>query len=216
MPGLHLATILGLAVSSNLDNIGVGVSYGIRKINIPFTSNLLIAGVTSTGTLVSILLGQTIYLFLRPPMAAVSGGGIIIAAGIWVLVHETVMQRGRERPEERPQPTETDLSRFGFRQIVTILNHPILADRDFSGHIDLREATALAFGLTLNNIPNGVGAGLLGLSAVVTTSAVFLCSIVTVWVGISGGHLGYRRLGKSAGSISGVLLIAIGVYEIFF
>ena len=74
----------------------------------------------------------------------------------------------------------------------------------------------MAFGLTLNNIPNGVGAGLLGLNVAFTTAAVFLLSIVTIWVGISGGHLGYRRLGESAGSISGVLLIALGVYEIFF
>ena len=126
------------------------------------------------------------------------------------------MHRGRELPDERPQLGEPGWSRLGFRQIIAILNHPILADRDFSGHIDLREATALAFGLTLNNIPNGIGAGLLGLNAVLTTSAVFLLSILTILAGISGGHLGYRRLGKSAGLVSGLLLIAIGVYEFFF
>ncbi len=49
MPNLHLLTILLLSFSSNLDNVGVGVSYGIRKINIPFTSNLLIAVVTRGG-----------------------------------------------------------------------------------------------------------------------------------------------------------------------
>ncbi len=49
MQMLHLATILLLSLSSNLDNIGVGVSYGIRKVNIPFTSNLLIAVVTRGG-----------------------------------------------------------------------------------------------------------------------------------------------------------------------
>ena len=56
----------------------------------------------------------------------------------------------------------------------------------------------------------------MGLNAFLTTSAVFLLSIITIWVGISGGHWGYHRLGKSAGLIAGVLLIVIGVYEILF
>ena len=216
MPALHLVAILLLAVSSNLDNVGVGISYGIRKINIPITSNLLIAIITSCGTFLSILLGGQIYHFVSEAMAGLLGGGIIILAGIWVIFQEKVMHWGREPQEKNQLITETGLSRFGFRQIVMILNNPIIADWDFSGHIDLREATALAFGLTLNNIPNGVGAGMLGFSLAITTSAVFLLSIMTIWIGIYFGQLGIRWLGKSAGLLSGLILILLGVYEIFF
>jgi putative sporulation protein YtaF len=213
---LHLATILLLSLSSNLDNIGVGVSYGVRKINIPFTSNLLIASITSTGTLLSILLGQSIYLFISPEMAALLGGSIIIAAGIWVIFQEQVMHRGKEPQEEKQPLAETGFSKFGFRQITSILNNPIIADWDFSGHIDLKEATALALGLTINNIPNGVGAGMLGLNPILTTTAVFFFSVITIWIGISSGHFGFNRLGKSTGVLSGLVLIFVGVYEIFF
>jgi putative sporulation protein YtaF len=216
MPALHLIAILLLAVSSNLDNVGVGVSYGIRKINIPITSNLLIAVVTSTGTFLSILLGVAIYHFLSEEMAGLLGGAIIILAGIWVIFQEKVMHWGSEPRKEEQLIANAGLHRFGFRQIVLILNHPILADWDFSGHIDLREATALAFGLTLNNIPNGVGAGMLGFSLSITTSAVFLFSIMTIWIGTYIGHLGIRWVGKSAGLISGLILILLGVSEIFF
>jgi putative sporulation protein YtaF len=216
MPALHLATIFLIAASSNMDNVGVGTSYGIRKINIPITSNLLIAVITSTGTFLSMLLGQSIYLFLSETMAGLLGGGIIIAAGIWVICQEKMMHRDGEPPEEKRLTVATGLSRFGFRQIVMILNHPILADRDFSGHIDLREASALSLGLTLNNIPNGVGAGMLGLSLPITTGAVFLVSIIFIWVGIYCGQLGIHWLGKSAGLIGGLILIMVGVYEIFF
>lgn len=215
MPALHLMSILLIAVSSNLDNIGVGTSYGIRKINIPITSNLLIAVVTSTGTFLSILLGQAIYLFLSEKMAGLLGGGIIIVAGIWVIFQETIMHRDREPEEEKQIVAKTGLSRFGLSHIVQILNNPIIADWDFSGHIDLKEATALAFGLTLNNIPNGVGAGMLGLNVFIMTSVVFLVSIITIWIGIYFGHLGIRWLGKSAGLLSGLILIFVGLYEIF-
>ena len=215
MQTLHLATILLLSLSSNLDNIGVGVSYGVRKVNIPFTSNLLIAIITSSGTFLSILLGQSIYRFISPEMAGLLGGSIIIAAGIWVIFQEKVMCRGKEPHEEKPLVAETGLSRFGFRHVVSILNNPIIADWDLSGHIDLKEATALALGLTLNNIPNGVGAGMLGLSPILTTISVFFFSIITIWIGISSGIFGFHRLGKLSGVISGLILIFIGVYEIF-
>lgn len=216
MPALHLTTIFLLALSSNLDNIGVGTSYGIRKINIPFTSNLLIALITSSGTILSILLGRTIYVFLSKNMAGLLGAGVIIAAGIWVIFQEQAMRRGHEAREEQLPIVQGGLSRFGFREIVMILDHPLLADWDFSGHIDLREATALACGLTLNNIPNGVGAGLLGLSALITTAAVFLLSIIAIWTGIFCGHWGIRWLGRSAGLIAGLILIFLGLWEIYY
>jgi putative sporulation protein YtaF len=149
-------------------------------------------------------------------MAGLLGGGIIILAGIWVIFQEKVMRRGSKPQEKEQLIANAGLHKFDFRQIVMILNHPILADWDFSGHIDLREATALAFGLTLNNIPNGVGAGMLGFSLSITTSAVFLISIITIWIGIYFGELGIHWMGKSAGLISGLILISLGVYEIFF
>jgi len=216
MPNLHLLTILLLSFSSNLDNVGVGVSYGIRKINIPFTSNLLIALVTSAGTLMSVLLGQSIYLFISAEMTGLLGGGIIIAAGIWVLFQEKFLHRGQEPPEEKQLVAETGLPRFGFRQIVSILDNPIIADWDFSGHIDLKEAIALSLGLTINNIPNGVGAGMLGCGALLMTGSVFLFSILTIWIGISGGLWGFKWLGRLTGVISGLILIGVGLYEIFF
>ncbi len=126
------------------------------------------------------------------------------------------MPKGKEEQEEERQVAPSGLAKYGFRQIIMILNNPIIADWDFSGHIDLREATALALGLTLNNIPNGVGAGMLGLNASIITLAVFVCSIITIWLGISFGHLGFRRLGNSAGLLSGLLLILVGIYEIIF
>jgi putative sporulation protein YtaF len=215
MPAIHLLSIFLIAVSSNLDNVGVGTSYGIRKINIPITSNLLIAVVTSIGTFLSVILGEAVYHFLSEKMTGLLGGGIIIAAGLWVIFQEKFMHRDRESQKEIQLVEETGRSRYGFRQIIKILNNPIIADWDFSGHIDLKEATALALGLTINNIPNGVGAGMLGLNLFLMTSAVFFVSIITIWLGIYLGQLGIRWIGESAGLIAGLILIFVGLYEIF-
>ena len=68
----------------------------------------------------------------------------------------------------------------------------------------------------LNNLPNGVGAGLLELSTLLTTLMVGLLSVLTFWLGIGlGRSLGIRWLGRHAGTVSGLLLIVIGLAEIF-
>lgn len=212
VPYASILPILLIALSSNLDNIGVGVSYGVRKINIPFASNFLIAVVTATGTFLSIFLGQSVYLFISKGMDGLLGGGIIIVAGLWVVFQDKCMHRVLE-------PREAELtgpSRYGLRHIAQILDNPIVADWDFSGHIDMKEALALAFGLTINNIPNGVGAGILGLNIFAMTAIVFVASIVTIWLGIYLGKLGVRWVGRYASVLAGVLLIIVGLYEIFF
>lgn len=215
VPYISIVPILLIAVSSNLDNIGVGTSYGVRKINIPIVSNTLIAVVTAAGTFLSILLGKSVYLFIRPGMDGLLGGGIIILAGLWVIYQEKFMQ-GVRKPREAKPFAEAGCSTYGFKHIAQILNNPIVADWDFSGHIDLKEALALALGLTINNIPNGVGAGMVGLNIYAMTAVVFLVSIVTIWLGIYLGKLGVGWVGKSAGVLAGILLICVGFYEIFF
>ncbi|MEC5406835.1 sporulation membrane protein YtaF [Paraburkholderia sp. MPAMCS5] len=210
-----ILSILLISVSSNLDNIGVGASYGVRKINIPITSNLLIALVTATGTFLSILLGQSVYLFASKKMDGLLGGVIIILAGLWVIFQEKCLHRAVE-PRESEPIMKAEPSRYGLRHIAQILDNPIVADWDFSGHIDVKEALALALGLSINNIPNGIGAGMLGLNIYAMTAVVFVASIVMIWLGIYFGRVGVRWAGRSAGVLSGALLIAVGLYEIFF
>lgn len=215
VPYASILPILLIAVSSNLDNIGVGASYGVRKINIPITSNLLIAVVTAAGTFLSIFLGQSIYLFISERMNGLLGGGIIVLAGLWVIFQEKCIHRALE-PREAEPIVEATPSRYGLRHIAQILDNPIIADWDFSGHIDVKEAFALALGLTINNIPNGIGAGMLGLNIYAMTAVVFVASIITIWLGICLGKLGVRWVGQSAGVLAGILLICVGFYEIFF
>ncbi|RQH06554.1 sporulation membrane protein YtaF [Paraburkholderia dinghuensis] len=207
--------ILLIAVSSNLDNIGVGTSYGFRKIHIPITSNVLIAAVTATGTFLSILLGQSVYRFINLRMDTLLGGGVIVLAGLWVIYQEKFMHCVRER-READLVTKTARSTYGVHHIAEILNNPVVADWDFSGHIDSKEALALALGLTINNIPNGAGAGMLGLNIYAMTAVVFVVSIITISFGTYLGKLGVHRVGKSAGVLAGVLLVCVGFYEIFF
>ena len=210
----HLLSILLLAVSSNLDNVGVGTAYGTRKVSIPFSSNLVIALITSTGTWLSMLLGKTISIMLDTQLAGYLGAAIIIAVGIWIFSTETGIVRKKSSPDLSNADHRPDISGVHvFKKAFIILENPFVADVDFSGHISPKEGLLLGFALTLNNLANGVGAGMIGLDPGLTTLFVCIFSIITIWVGIAMGYSGSRWLGKLAGPVSGLLLIFIGIME---
>ncbi len=217
MQKFQLFVILLLALSSNLDNVGVAISYGARKINIPFSSNLRIAFITGGGTLLSMLVGERIYRFLKPELSNYLGSSIIIGAGIWIFIKE-IAKLGKKKPLEEHHIEKIDISNKSiFRKTLMILDNPFVADMDFSGHISLKEGFLLALALALNNLANGVGGGMIGLSPVLTTFFVVIFSILTIWIGIEiGDYYAYRWLGKLTGPIAGLLLIIIGVLEILF
>lgn len=216
MPSLHLGTIFLLALACSLDNIGIGIAYGVRKLSIPFSTNLLIAGLTAAGTLVIMLGGHLVTRLIQPQTAILTGGVIIIAAGAWVVIHETFWREPVKPPEELQLIAFAGVPEVTLmKKILMILDNPFLADRDFSGHIDLKEGVILGLALLLNNLPIGLVAGLLGLNPFLIMLALLILSILTIWSGITFGYcLGRHWLGPLSGPISGVILIGIGIYEI--
>ena len=102
-----------------------------------------------------------------------------------------------------------------FKQLNFVLANPLTIDQDQSGQIDIMECWLLALALVLNNLTNGLAAGMIGLSVTVTTIGVSVCSLITLWTGITAGHrYGRRWFGDFAGVASGLLLVVIGTYEL--
>ncbi len=217
MQALHLGTIFFLALACSLDNIGIGIAYGVRKLNVPFGTNLLIALLTTGGTLVVMLGGHLVTRLIHPQSAILIGGLIIIVAGAWVVLQETVWRQPAKPPAELQLIALEGIPEVSLlKKILMILDNPFIADQDFSGHIDLKEGVILGLALLLNNLPIGLVAGLFGLSPLLIMLFVVVLSILTIWIGISTGYfLGHHWLGRLSGPISGLILIIIGAYEIW-
>ncbi len=215
MQPAHFLAILLLAISCNLDNVGVGLAYGARGIGIPMASNLLIALITAAGTGLCIVFGQQIFQVLPAEVGIMLGAVLLIGMGVWIIRQEFVAGGHRAPEALRSVPAKGMTQKSWLRRLILILQNPVLADRDSSGHIDLKESLLLSMALMLNNIPNGVGAGLLGLSTLFTTIMVGFLSVLTFWLGIALGRtMGVLWLGRHAGTISGLMLIVIGLAEI--
>ena len=148
MPTVHLLSILAFAISSNFDNVGVGIAYGIRGTCIPFASNLIIALNSGTGTLLSMLVGTSLYRVLKPEVATVVGGLTMIGIGIWVIIQGTGQLRKIRSPEEQLQNGSKDLSQTTtLRKIFAVLDDPFIVDPDCTGNVRPRESVLLGLGL---------------------------------------------------------------------
>lgn len=90
--------LLLIGIAANLDNLGVGLAYGVRRIRIPLLSNLVIAGIASLFTLVSVWAGGLVSHFLSRTTANWLGAILLFGVGLYTLVQE---------------PTDADRDRSG-------------------------------------------------------------------------------------------------------
>lgn len=208
-----------LALSSNLDNMGIGVSYGIRRISIPFLSNLIVAMVTTTGTYIAMSLGDILTSYIPAQLASGMGSGIIVTAGIWVMLQTWIKPNGTAvLASSMTEPKKICEMRIrSLRLLIRILHEPDGVDMDCSGQIEGREALLLAMALTVNNLAGGFGGGMVGISIPLTCALVFILSLLTLAYGVKFGHLYFSRwLSRWASLVAGLILILVGIYEFFF
>ncbi|MDW0116066.1 manganese efflux pump [Sporosarcina thermotolerans] len=82
--------------------------------------------------------------------------------------------------------------------------------------INWKESVVLGFILALNCLSIGFSAGITGIPPLSTSISVGFFSFISIAIGVRLGHtIGNTFFGKHAERIGGLLLILIGVFEIF-
>ncbi|WP_411680750.1 manganese efflux pump [Clostridium thailandense] len=201
---LILSALL-FSLSSNLDNIVVGIAYGIKKIKIGIIANLMIAFITSLGTFLSMSVGSYISKFLSHSIANVLGASVIIALGIYFLISSITKLLNNTKSKE-----------LALKNIDDMIEYAEKSDLDKSGDISIKEALFVALGLTFNNLGTGVAASITGVSIQFTVLFTFILSILLIIFGETlGNHILGKVLGKYAPLFSGILLVILGIIEFF-
>ena len=78
----HFLSVALFGISSNIDCLAVGLSYGVRKQQMGIPAALIISLLSFTGTVLSMLVGQGIALLLPPKLPNIIGGVLIFAIGL--------------------------------------------------------------------------------------------------------------------------------------
>ncbi|MFD2132453.1 manganese efflux pump [Pseudogracilibacillus auburnensis] len=187
--------IVVLTISSSIDNLGVGLSYGIRKIRISIYSNFLIAVICFLFSVTGIYFGLWIATVLPGILPMILGAIILGIIGIRIIL---LTKPTKEKEEIAKLPTNTKTSYIGWG-----------------------ESIMLGIALSANALTNGVGAGLLGFSPFLISLLAAIGSFVTVWAGVEFGvkliniRIGKYTIGEFGTVISGVLLLIVAVLVFF-
>lgn len=208
---MHILSALFVGLAANLDNFGVGVSYGAQKIRIPFLSNFFIALLSGIVTMLAVFTGHFLGHFIA--VANMLGALLIIVVGAWVAVHKRTSDN--LLPAAIPAMKTYSIAIKPLSTIVKITKNPSLADLDANGFISSKEAVTLGLTLSFNCIATGVGAGLTGLAPHPLAISVFLFSMITISSGYwTGWKTASNHLERWSQVFSGTLLILIGIYEL--
>lgn len=201
---LILSALL-FSLSSNLDNLVIGIAYGIKKIKININANILIAVITSSGTFLSMSIGVYISGFLSHNLANCLGAVVLIILGAYFVVQSIIKFLISTKSKE-----------LALKDVSDMIEYAEKSDSDRSGDISIKEAFIIALGLSFNNLGTGIAASITGVSIQFTIMATFAFSILTIIFGEAiGTHLLGKFLGKFASLFSGILLIVLGVIEFF-
>jgi putative sporulation protein YtaF len=196
--------ILVIGISANLDNLGVGLAYGVRQVAIPPLANLVISMISLIIGCISVWIGTFINSFLSAHLASLIGAALLIIIGIWIMFSKKNLSPITHSSGNNPIATCSEIAQ---------------EPKTYPGHyfftISKSETGMLGIALSMNVMTNGISAGLWKLGILSTSLTMAAFSYITIMMGTwIGSRYGTRWLGNLASYTAGFLLIFIGLHQL--
>lgn len=155
------------ALALSFDGFGVGLSYGIRRIRIPFLSMLIIAFCTVFSMGSAVIFGDTLMSLLSFIPAKWLAAGILLGLGGFQLLRAMIHAiKGEANQKAVPVGSialREPIVKLEFKLlgvIIQVLKAPEHADLDGSGVISPNESILLGIALSLDAFASGLALGL--------------------------------------------------------
>ena len=194
--GVIMLNAFTLAISSSIDSLGIGVTYGIKNTKISFVGKIILFAISVLTTFISIFFGNFIQTIFPSNITKFIGAFILMFMGIYICF-EAVKKK---------------------KDSFNIFNNPISSDLDNSKIIDPKESLFLAIALSLDSFCIGICGSIIDINL---TFFPFLVSIFQLIFLSLGTFFGisinkFCKLPPNIWSIiSGFLLIIIGTTKLF-
>lgn len=201
--------ILAFAISSSIDNLGVGMSYGLQKVEIRIRQNLLIAVICFLFSMGGIYFGIWIYNIIPGMLPVILGALLLMIIGIRIIL---LAKPTAKKPSDKNKQA-SGLSR--------IFKNPEAIGGTGTKKIGTIESVVLGIALSANALTNGVGAGLIGLSPLAISITAAVGSYFSIWFGVKAGYkvahirIGSFTFGQFGTLLSGIILLVIALFAFY-
>ena len=183
-----------LAISSSIDSLGIGITYGIKNTKISKLGKIILFIISLLITYISILFGNIIQYIFPNALTNFLGCFVLVRMGTYICFQALKKEKDSQN----------------------IFNSPISSDLDHSQVIEPKEALFLAIALSLDSFCIGICGSMTDINL---NLFPFLVSILQLFFLSMGSYLGihirnFCKLPQNIWSIvSGFLLIFIGLFK---
>lgn len=212
-----LSTFL-LSISSSIDSLGIGITYGIKNTSISNKGKLVIFFVSFIVTIVSLYLGNILKFIFPDFIVDYLGSFLFIIMGIFICFQALNKNKNIDNKKNKISKTKTYSFFIKFLGItIKIIKDPISSDLDNSNKIDSKEAFFLALALSMDSLCVGIAGSIIGINTYIFP---FLIGLFQVFFLGLGNFLGKKIYNFSSlpsnlwSIVSGILLIILGILKI--
>ena len=214
-----------LTISSSIDSLGIGITYGIRNTTISFIAKIILFAIAFIVSIISILLGCTFKGIFSPNIIEYIGSFILILMGIFIFMQsvnkKNISDKRINNSIDKKLNEQQKIYSFFIKCLgitVQILKNPTSSDFDKSNTIDAKEAVFLGLALSLDSFGVGMSFGMI---ENFTFYFPLFISLFQLFFLNFGNFLGKKLCNFSKipdnfwSVLSGILLIIIGLFKIF-
>jgi len=210
---MHFVEVILLSAAISVDALGAGLTYGLRRIEVPACAALLVAFTSLVGAAVSTLVGSAAGGWVTPRLAAHIGGLVLLAMGLWIGWEGIRDSRRNHVSSGADLVLSLRVRPLGV--MIQVMRCPEIADVDRSGRLGADEAVLLGSALALDTFGAGLAAGLGGGNWITVAMAVGLLTLC----GFAGGTALGERVPEGWGGVwlriaPGVILTIMGLASI--
>ena len=217
-----------LAISSSIDSLGIGITYGIKNTKISYIAKVVLFVISFIISVISIWFGTVLKNIVPIHFSKYIGSFILILMGVFMCFQAIKNDNNKSNSNfstfsnniSHHYINEEKIYSFFIKFLgitIQIIKNPISSDFDKSNSIDAKEALFLGLALSLDSFCIGISLSMLDINSIVFP---FSISLFQLFFMSFGNYLG-RKLNKvshfpdNVWSISsGILLSIIGFFKL--
>ena len=218
-----LLNCLFLAISSSIDSLGIGITYGIKNTKITIGAKSILFFISFIISIISIYFGNLLKFIFPDFLIHYLGAFLLILMGLFMCFQSLKKSKRDDIVKNSKNLEMSDTEKiysFFIKCLgitIKIIKNPSSSDLDKSNVIDSKEALFLGLALSLDSLCIGIGFSMLN-----TFSMIFpvLTSCFQLFFLSLGNYCGKKLYSFSKlpdniwSTISGILLIMIGFCKI--
>ncbi len=214
---MWLFSAILLAVSLSMDALGIGISYGLRRVRVATLPKVIISLISLIFTVLAIGIGNVIALILPEPLAKLIGSAMMVVLGVIIIV-QALSERNSSENKKNPTPKTWSWTIKSLGVSIKITRAPVADDINKAPAINVKESLYLGVALSIDSFGAGISSAVAGVNSFLVPILVGLCQFVFLSLGLYCGSklTAIQKLNSNFFMLlSGTILITLACVRYF-